>query len=751
MPIDLSQHPWLLRLAPGISDVPPSLAVLLTSGIPAAIPSSAIEILTRGGFVPDPSAASNEPLAAWASRADWIYQTTINLEPAPASSTYLSFDSLDTVATVTVNGIVAGSSESEFIPWSRDIAPFLRAGPNTVAVTFTSPLRAAHERAALIGPRPVNGDWEPFNMLRKCASSFEWDWGPRIPSAGILGSAFLSSTPPSTPTDPAPGSPRRSQWSLRTEAGAFTILARGAPFFALGANWIPEGLFPSDRTPAKVRPLLEAAKAAGMNMIRVWGGGRYEPDWFYELCDELGLAVWQDFMFACACYPEEEPLRSLIDTEARLQVARLTRHPCIALFCGGNENHWAYQSWGFKEKLAPSQTWGRTYWQSLLPSVVSELAPSIPYTPDSPWSGDESIHPNDPDRGDRHSWDVNFWDHWSGGYQKVIPRFCSEFGQQSPSNIATLAEARVLPSDPARSPSETAEPSWSAQLMGPALARRQRGPGGNQRWYDEPLDALFRRPRTFDQFHFAAQLLQARALRTATHWHRVNSPRCAGSLLWQLNDAWPGLSWSIIDSAGRLKPAYHAVKSAMQPRTASFHLVDGQLTLYGVNDTDEHWEETPTLTLVSFTGDIVRRWPCSISIPPRTSARIGRLGAPDEITREPSRHLVALRSPTTTAEWFFLPDRLLEYPAPEIRRLRITPIQGGVHVYLRAGTLIRDLHFPADVLDPAAVADDSLLTLLPTERCGFSIHAPPDFLSRIPRSEEDGVDPWLFLRCANHL
>ncbi|HLO40934.1 MAG TPA: hypothetical protein VK176_07925 [Phycisphaerales bacterium] len=761
--LDLSTLRWTLHLESPGDDAPPDLRPRLKVGIPATIPGCVHEALLTAGLLPDPRFGIHEPMSTWVSRSDWTYRTSFDASPfledeslTSGAVVTLHFDSLDTIADITLNGDHAAHSQSEFIPAHVDISRRIRPGLNTLSITLRSPLRYIEEEARRLGPRPVNGDWAPFNMIRKCASSFEWDWGPRLASSGISAGHVTILFAAHKVTDPV-ALPAPPVAALRADpiTGEFCFIdPDGTPIFAMGANWIPNGLFPSDRTPQKVRPLLEAARDCGMNMIRVWGGGRYEPDWFYELCAELGLMVWQDFMFACACYPEEEPLRSLIIDEARAQTTRLARHPAIVLWCGGNENHWAYQSWGFKEKLdkldQPGKTWGRTYWQSLLPAIVREHDPSRPYWPDSPWSFEESTHPNDASRGDRHSWDVPFWDHWSGGYQKIIPRFCSEFGQQSPSNHATLKEAGLLPADGESLASS--DTSWSSSLMGRALAQRQRGPGGNQRWYDEPLDALFHRPTDFDQWHFAAQLLQARALRTAIEWHRACAPICRGSLLWQLNDAWPGLSWSIIDSAGRRKPACHAVKAAHAPRIATLHVVDGSLTLFAVNDTDEPWREHASLRLISFTGDTVRRWPCTLEVPPRSSLRVGRLGKPKELATDPARQLISFRSMHASAEWFFLPDKHLEYPQNPIRKLRITPIEGGVRLYLRAESLLRDLIILTDRLDPCDRIGCGHTTLLPTERFSITLRAP-SLIHDLKASglAEDQPHTWPFIRCANTL
>ncbi len=765
--LDLTTLAWTVRPTGELAHIPPDLRACLESPVPARVPGCIHQDLLAASVLADPRLGMNEAACQWVSLTDWRYEAHFHTPPAlhAAGAVELACECLDTIAAIELNGLLIGQTASEFIPWRFDITSHLRdparGEPNSLTITFKSPLRHIREEAQRLGPRPVNGDWDPFVFARKSACNFGWDWGPNVATCGITGAISISgdhapasqASPPVRAVKPV----ARLRVSSPDADDTFAFERDGERIFCLGANWIPEGLFPAHRTPEIVRARLRAAKDCGMNTIRVWGGGRYEPDWFYDLCDELGLMVWQDFMFACGSYPEEEPFPTLIEAEARHHVARLAAHPCVVVWCGANECSWAHESWGFKEKLLPGQTWGENYWHTLLPSIVSAVDPARPYWPDSPWSGNASIHPNDPHHGDRHSWDINFWDAWSGGYQKLIPRYCSEFGQQSPSSYATLREAGLLPSssleasripDAAQgTPAPACSASWSTTLMGPALAHRQRGPGGNARWYDESLDALFRRPADFDQWHHAAQLLQARSLRTAIEWHRVNRPRCHGALLWQLNDAWPGLSWSIIDSAGRPKPAYHAVQAAMQPRILSFHLVDGQVCLFAANDTDQTWEELPTLRLLSFTGDIIHEWTCTVRVEPRSAGRVAQLGPVHDITRDPSRQFLAARSAHGDAEWYFLPDKELRYPAPEFKKLVIKRTPTGARVYLRALTLVRDLTCPADRLHPEAVCDAGITTLLPTERLAFSINAP-DLSSELFRYP---VEPWKFLRCANHL
>lgn len=529
--------------------------------------------LLDAGLIADPTIGINEGEVEWVSWTAWEYVARFEA-PAEAVGDPLArvgFERLDTVASVHLNDRHLGDAASEFVPWWFAAAGALRAGTNVLRVRLESPLARAHELAAVHG-RPHNGDeqgWHPYNMLRKAACDFGWDWGPRLATCGLSTPMLLWGEPAGN----RPPSPRARRASFRVPE--YELVIDGRSVFSKGANWIPEGLWPRDRSPERVRARLAQAKAAGMNMIRVWGGGRYESDAFYDACDELGLWVWQDFMFACGAYPEEEPWRSLIEAEARHQVARLASHPCVVVWCGGNENHWAMDSWGFGARLKPGQTWGRSLYHDLLPRIVAELSPHTPYVPDSPWS-EPPDHPNLGVRGDRHT-----WDHFGAQFTSHIPRFCSEFGVQSPSTRRTLEEAGLTP-------------RAAADPIPAALIARQRGPGGMSRWYDELFaQAKLPPPAGFSEWLENAQRLQADWLSLAIVWLRLNHPTCKGALVWQLNDAWPGLSWSLIDSKGREKPAYHAVASAFADRVCrTLPTTQGEIEA-AINDTDEAWEARP--------------------------------------------------------------------------------------------------------------------------------------------------------------
>jgi beta-mannosidase len=276
-------------------------------------------------------------------------------------------------------------------------------------------------------------------------------------------------------------------------------------------------------------------------------------------------------MFACACYPEHAEFAASVEAEARHQIARLSSHPSVVLWCGGNECVWGRECWGHAatDTLGPwkertkDRPWGAGYWFDLLPRLIRELDPTRPYWPNSPASGPAlpsgtEPAPNDADHGNRHTWDAP---PGSEAFRAIVPRFCAEFGQQSPPNMETLGKV-VKPEE--------------LQVDSAAMHHRQRGTGGMSSHIDEPLatwimdqeDANKWDPRAtpsgnaFADWARYSQTAQTVSLEAAIESLAANRPRCMGALVWQLNDAWPGMSWSLIDSDGRPKPAYEAVKAA---------------------------------------------------------------------------------------------------------------------------------------------------------------------------------------------
>ena len=487
----------------------------------------------------------------------------------------------------------------------------------------------------------------------------------------------------------------------------FRFILNGTPVFARGANLVPPLL--GTRHEHDWLAEMRRYRETGFNLVRVWGGGNYLPDAFYEACDELGILVWQDFMFACATYPEDEPFASLVAREAAHQIARLSRHPSLALWCGGNEDILAWWSWGWKERLAPGQSWGRGYWLETLPAAVAALDPGTPYWAESPYSGSMEIHPNDPDHGDRHTWDQEAK---IEGYRRVLPRFSSEFGHQSPPCWPTvLGECLDETRDGER---------MSAAELVDALKLRQKAWGGDDAQYKPFLEARFREARDAREYVAQAQHLQARAMDAAMRWLRAGAPRSMGALIWQWNDVWAGHSWSLVDVAGRAKPAWHAVRRACAQRILSIEPIGGFEQWKGgalevvladdaafAGETDR-LRGTVVVERVDFRGNLRAR--AEVTLSPHDEAGLGpataRARVPAEVLAgaQPAHEMLVARlahEPTLAeAVWFLTGDADLRLPEPTLVHLG-----GGVH---RAATLVREFW----IEEPASDTVDSWRTLL---------------------------------------
>lgn len=343
----------------------------------------------------------------------------------------------------------------------------------------------------------------------------------------------------------------------------FQFVVNGRAIFAKGANWIPAHSFVVDLTRADYERDLRSAVDAHMNMIRVWGGGIYESEDFYDLCDELGLLVWQDFMFACTLYPFDEALLKSVKDEAEFQVRRLRHRASLALWCGNNE----ITALNIPPLEQPATRAGyEALFHEMLPAVVRTVGPATDYWPSSPWRGD---YLHDHATGERRG-DTHFWDVWHGrnpvsDYEKYAFRFVSEFGMQSFSSPAT--QATFCPPD-------------DANVFGQSMENHQKNRGGNQ----VILDYVSRRycfPKNQEALIYLSQLNQAYCMQTGVeHWRR-NSPRCMGALYWQLNDCWPVASWSSIEFTGRWRALHHVARRFFAPALVSAQVVGEETMIIG--------------------------------------------------------------------------------------------------------------------------------------------------------------------------
>lgn len=610
----------------------------------AHVPGSVYADLTADGTMPDPFWRENELDAFERMKKDYVYQRAFTVTEAQLAHAHVELvcEGLDTLAHVSLNGREIAFADNMHISWVWDVKEQLHAGENTLEIRFDSPILYCAKKAEE-APGWESSDATPgFRHLRKAHCMFGWDWGPRLPDAGIWRPIFLRTwdtarlenalmlqahhdgvvdvtirpeiagesawsaeitapdgevlTLPETMAaeqviaiqNPqlwwpnglgkqplyrvtvrlATGDTRMWRIGLRTmtvsrekdEWGEeFCHVVNGMKVFAMGADYIPEDNILARVTPERTRRLLEDCKAANFNAIRVWGGGYYPDDAFYDICDELGLLVWQDLMYACAFYDLTPDFERSIRVETHQNVARLRHHASLALICGNNEMEMFMA--GANSALINHRTWEfvPTYphhitdyvkmFEYILPAIVKETAPQTYWWPASPSSGGNFDAPNDENRGDNHYWDV-----WHGEkpfteYRKFFFRYASEFGFQSFPCLKSVKQF-TLPDD--------------RNIFSRVMERHQRNQAANGKILSY-LSQTFRYPNSFDDLLYASQLMQAEAIRYGVeHWRR-NRGRCMGAIIWQLNDIWPVASWASIDYYGRWKALHYAAKRFFAP------------------------------------------------------------------------------------------------------------------------------------------------------------------------------------------
>jgi beta-mannosidase len=514
----------------------------------------------------------------------------------------------------------------------------------------------------------------------------------------------------------------------------WALVVNGRPVRVRGYNWIPDDTLASRATTERVTARIDQAVAGNANLLRVWGGGHFATEAFLDACDERGVLVWHDFLFACAAYCEDDDTAALVTAEAEQAVTRMSAHPSLVLWCGGNETVLGHHHWGWADQLGP-RGWGAAYYLDVLPGVLARLDPTRPYLPNSPWSGTVERDPLADTHGPSHLWDA-----WNAGdyahYRDHDPAFVAEMGWCGPAAWTTLE--RVLDG-------ETPGP-------GSPLTRHHLRAIDGMHKLTRGLQPHVPTPAEGADWHFATQVVQARAVAAGVEWLRSRE-RCAGVIVWQLNDCWPAISWSAVDSAGIEKPLWHALRRAFAPRLATIQPVhpgpthdptgDAGLALVLVNDTDTAWRPDVLIRRVGTDGRELARarlWP---TCPAGGLARLAvdaEVGAPTD----PRTEMLVVDADGSRTTWTFRPDRDRTAAPPE-RRLDVEVVAGALHVGVTAGTLLRDVCAFADRLaaalgaePPDLAVDDALVTLLPGERHVFHVARrdgraiPPDATTALP-------------------
>lgn len=438
---------------------------------------------------------------------------------------------------------------------------------------------------------------------------------------------------------------------------SFRFVVNGVPFFAKGGNWIPADSFPPRVTRQKYEQLLRDCREANMNMLRVWGGGIYESPDFYDLCDELGLVVWQDFMFACAMFPGDERFLENVRAEAEDVIQRLRHHPSIGLWCGNNECEEGWFHWGWKEQY-PVTVWEdyEKIFHRILPRAIEKFDSSRAYWPSSPHS--EIIgQPRSEASGDMHYWGIWHGQEPFSEYRQKFHRFFSEFGFQSFPLLETVKRF-ALPED------------WN--IASPVLEQHQKHPSGNRLILLYLLDQ-YRLPKDFESLLWLSQVQQAEGMKVAVEHFRSQMPRIMGALYWQLNDCWPVASWSGLDYLGTWKALHYYARRFFSPVLVAA-LDDGQnLKVYGISDLGKTMDADLYGGVFTYEGDVIQDGETNVRLEPMSS-RVLMAKPLDELIKGQAPEKVyfycELRRAGETLSSnviHFTPLKRVNLPEPEIR------------------------------------------------------------------------------------
>jgi beta-mannosidase len=488
---------------------------------------------------------------------------------------------------------------------------------------------------------------------------------------------------------------------------SFEFVINGIPVFAKGADIIPFDSFPNRVTNEKYRQILQSAKDANMNMVRLWGGGYYETQEFYDLCDELGLMVWHDLMFGNNWQPGTYSFKQDIQQEAEYQMTRLRNHPSIVLWAGNNETE-LLRDWNGNGQLPPpihERIW-QDYlieFSGILATTAARIDPQTPYWPSTP-SADYEDLTDAYQSGDNHDWSVWHQDADFSEYEKRPWRFVSEYGFQSFPEMKTI-ESFTLPED-------------RKDIFTPVMIAHQKNGGGNK-IIQTYMSRYFGEPKDFASFLYASQVLQAEGIKVGAESFRRKRPETMGSLFWQLNDCWPVASWSSIDYYGRWKALQYYARRFYAPVLVSPHFDNGALSLYIVSDKAKSEQGQLRLRIMDFSGKMIRETSQNVTIDPlasrvyqqitMTDLSLGQLNMSQLVGvadlsvggKEVSSNLV-----------FFVPSKQVHL-LPASVSTDILPSGNGFDVVIKSSVLARAVYLSFGETD--VTYSDNYINLLPNE------------------------------------
>jgi len=494
------------------------------------------------------------------------------------------------------------------------------------------------------------------------------------------------------------------------EGKSFEFIINGVPVFAKGGNWIPADSFTTRITKEKYRYLVQSVRDSNMNMLRVWGGGIYESDEFYDLCDEMGILVWQDFMFACSMYPGDQHFLDNVRAEAVDNVKRLRNHPSIVIWVGNNEVDTAWRNWGWRKNL-PASLWDdyKKIFHGVLPEVCAALDPSRPYWPSSPFGGMEG----DPDS--LKSGDMHYWQVWHAAepfsvYETQHPRFMSEYGFQSFPQLESV-DQYTLPSD--------------RDIQSPVMMAHQKHPRGNQ-LIREYMLREYPHPKDFESFLYASQVLQAEGIKIgAEHFRRI-MPLNMGSLYWQIDDCWPVASWSSIDYYGRWKALQYYARRFYSDLLISPFVENGEINFYIVSDRMKETAAQVNVSLLDFDGHVLTSTSKNVVLAPLASKSYLNIPVSKLLEgRDKKSVMVACEllvngKVVSRNEYFFEPFKNLNIPAPQIT-WDVVPTRGGFKIALTSDKFAKAVYLSLPNAD--GFFSDNYFDLLPGQKMEVEFHS----------------------------
>ena len=498
----------------------------------------------------------------------------------------------------------------------------------------------------------------------------------------------------------------------------FAIKVNGERLWIRGANWIPDDPFPTRVTKNRYRKRINDMLEVNINGIRVWGGGLYESDDFYDLCDEEGIVVWQDFLFACAAYPETPEMFEEVSAEVDENVRRLSSHPSLVIWCGGNECIEGYQYWGWKEQLQDT-LWGETFYRRTIPGILADLDQSRPYIPGSPIATHSEDVKNF-DSGTNHIWDV--WNELGyERYEQYSPSFAAEFGFNGPGSWSMLTRAIG---------------SSTLDSRTPEVAYHQRAFDGMTKIHNGLKREFSNPPVEGPAWYFAAALDQARAVEIGLKHFRSLYETCSGSILWQFNDMWPAISWAVLDYTGFRKLAWHAMKAAYRPRTICVGRVDQGAQITILNDLPEPWNCKVNVKLISHEGKIANTHTLNVNIPAYGVSRTAMTEIFTEISDGKFEGFIVATSDECRAgrRSTLLPA----HTAPE-HNLEVTSEFKGeeLHVQVHAKSYLHELSLLPELVGLGTQVDSQMVYLLPSESHTFVVSGERSILKDVKYQVED--------------